>query len=500
MKQDKYNNEIEKNINLYFSDVFGISEEILDQYGAFNISVVTDLPLFIDPFLLFYSDKDTYQGLHDNMINYLRFLKKKSEEGLISPALIKSWYCFSEVKQNWLGFCESGNTGRGLGTNFAGALNKNLVIVFKNFGQEQITDGSHLEKLCLIRSGVGRDMISDFTTNLIKDYLLEYTQAFAQKFIDPELTKVVSVNRATFNYQVERWMPKQYRLPFYNDDYIILTPKDILTKDETWISHSDMVNNFREIPNAIDNDVLRAQINNYFYSKLPTEKEPTKEDITDAVDATLKQYPQLIDYYIKQKEDDGDQAVSISSSRVTDSYRLYVKQFGHLISLLNQLTEFYKIPGNTKEETCEKIKFFRDVIENKGGHRFFYLDGKPVRREKDIHILFRLTWHRSPFDVSCEVNDGRGPVDFEISKGSIDKTLVEFKLAANSQLRRNLEKQLDIYMSASDAQAGYKVIIYFTAEELLKVQKILKELHMEEDPNIYLIDARQDNKPSGSKA
>ena len=31
-------------------------------------------------------------------------------------------------------------------------------------------------------------------------------------------------------------------------------------------------------------------------------------------------------------------------------------------------------------------------------------------------------------------------------------------------------------------------------------EKILRELEMEGDPNIILIDARSDNKPSGSKA
>ena len=38
---------------IYFSDVFGVAPETLDQYGAFNIALVNDLPLFIDPFLLF---------------------------------------------------------------------------------------------------------------------------------------------------------------------------------------------------------------------------------------------------------------------------------------------------------------------------------------------------------------------------------------------------------------------------------------------------------------
>lgn len=487
-------------MEFYFSDVFGISEELIEQYGAFNISLVTDLPLFIDPFLLFYSEKEEYQRLHDEMIDYLRFLRRKSESGNVTSALLKSWYYFSEVKQNWLGFCESANTGRGLGKDFAHALNQNLVLVFSNFGQERVTRGSHLEKLCLIRSGVGRDMISDFTTNLIKDFLCRYTETFAEQYIDPSLKKNIAVDRALFDYRLERWMPQRYTLPVFEDDFVILTPRDILTKDETWISHADMVNNFEEIPNAIDNDELRAQINNYFYFMIPKEREPTKDDYERAISATLANYPELIDYYIKQKEENGDQARSVSSLKVANSYRLYVRQFGELAFLLNKHTQFYQIPGTTKEETREKIEFFKDVIENKGGHRIFYINGDPIRRETDIHILFRLTWLYTPSDISREVNDGRGPADFKITRGAYDKTLVEFKLASNPQLKRNLLKQLDIYKKASDAETGYKVIVFFSEQDLDRVEKILKELEIERDANIYLIDARIDNKPSGSKA
>jgi hypothetical protein len=487
-------------VSLYFTDFFEVDEAALDDYGAFNVSLVTDLPLFIDPFLLFNSEDQTYQNLHDDIINYLRFLKRKSEGQGISEALLLSWYCFSEVRQNWLGFCKTGNSGRGLGRDFARSLNRNLVLVFNNFGQEKVTKGSHLEKLCLIKGGVGRDMISDFTTNLIKGFLLQYTEAFATKNIDPALLRKVAVERAVFRYDTETWMSGRYVLPFYQGDYVLLTPKDILTKDETWISHSDMVSNFYDIPDAIENSSLRAQVSNYFESRLPKDKDATKEEHLKAVEATISKFPELLDFYIRQKEDSGDQAVATSNAKVMESQRLYIKQFAELIAMLQRLTPFYSISGNTADETRRKIEYFKDVVENKGGHHIFYVDGKPVRKETDIHILFRLTWHGTPSDVSREVNDGRGPADFKVSRGAGDKTLVEFKLASNTQLRRNLEKQLEIYKKASDASAGFKVIVYFTEEELVRVKRVLRELKMERDSYIYLVDARLDNKPSASKA
>ena len=101
-----------------------------------------------------------------------KFLKQKSTTGEIGKGALESWYKFSEVEQNWLGFAKGGNKGSGLGMDFASALNGNLHKIFKKFGEEEITKGSHLEKLCLIKEGVGKDSISDFATNLIKEFLV----------------------------------------------------------------------------------------------------------------------------------------------------------------------------------------------------------------------------------------------------------------------------------------------------------------------------------------
>ena len=488
-------------MRLYFSDHFGVSEDVLEAYGAFNVSLVTDLPLFVDPFLLFHSPKDEYQELHAGIIRYLRFLRAMSESGRVSPAFMKAWYRFSEVKQNWLGFCEAGNSGRGLGRQFAEALDANLVNVFRDFGRERITRGSHLEKLCLIRPGVGKDMISDFTTNLIKDYLLSYTEAFAQEHVAVDLVRRICVDRVFFDYDLERWMPREYRLPVHNDDFVLLTPKDILTRDDTWISHSDMWRRFQEIPVAVDNDQLRAEINNYFYTKLPEKREPSKAERSRAIEDTLRRFPELIDFYIKWKEDTGDQAAAESDLKVRDSYALYVHQFGRLVQSLQRQTPFYATPGDTRDESLARIEYFKDIVENKGGFRYFYdRSGQPVRREEDVQILFRFVWFGTPSDVSREVNDGRGPADYKVSRGATDKTIVEFKLASNTHLKRNLEKQAEIYQAASDAQAAVKVILCFSESEQAKVERILNDLGPSGNANVVLVDARSDNKPSASKA
>jgi len=482
-------------LDLYFSDVFEVSRKSLDDYGAFNISLITDLPLFIDPFLLFQSPKKEYQELHNSIIKYLEFLRDQSMSHRISEGLLRSWFYFSEVKQNWLGFTLQGNAGRGLGKDFADALNSNLARIFASFGREHITRGTHLEKLCLIKRGVGRDTISDFTTNLIKDSLLRYTESFARKNINPKYTERIPVSRVRFNYAMERWESSEYTLPIYADDYVLLTPKDILTKDDVWINRSDYLVDLNRILDAVPNEQLRAELDKYLISVLS--QEPKKEEYDAALIEFTIRHPELIDRYIRYKEDHGDQAVERSYQKVADSKLLYVEQFGALVQYLSDNTLFYSILGNTAHEAYQRILFLKDVIENKGGWKYLYKENEPIRKEEDTHILYRLTWFGTPSDVSHEVDDGRGPANFKISHGSQDKTIVEFKLASNPQLRQNLKNQVEIYKKASDAKVGYKVIFYFTDAELRKVQNILEELELTRDKNVILIDARK--KLSASK-
>ena len=128
------------------------------------------------------------------------------------------------------------------------------------------------------------------------------------------------------------------------------------------------------------------------------------------------------------------------------------------------------------------------------------MKGKPIERESDLQILYRLTWYGTSMDVTREANDGRGPADFKISKGARNKSLVEMKLASNSQLERNLKKQAAVYEKASDAKRTVKIILYFSATARKKVESVLKRLKLDTDDSVVLVDARSDNKPSASKA
>lgn len=485
-------------MNIYFSDYFSVSKETLDEYGAFNISLINDLPVFIDPFLLFNSHKDEYKTLHDKIIQYISFLRDVSDNGKISEGLLKHWFLFPEVKQNWLGYSKFGNSGSGLGQKFAAALNENLSSIFQNFGNEQITKGSHLEKLCLIKDGVGKDSISDFTTNLVKGFLCEYTQEFARKYIHRSKLKEVNVSHSEFSYKTRTWLYNRYTLPYIDGDYVILTPKDILTKDEAWINKYDIIGDFDEIVSAIPNIELRGQINDYLLRQIP--EKANQREVNQAISRTLLKFPTLIDHYIRFKEDHGDQAVALSEEKISETEAVFIRQVTNLVEVLRAQNLFYSQRGDSFEEAYLRVEYLKQVIENNDGYRLFYVKGEPVKRESDLQLIFRLTWYASEHDVNAEVNNGRGPVDYKISRGSKDKTLVEFKLASNSKLRQNLENQVEVYETANQTNQSIKVILFFTDAELEKTVKVMRELKLNEGKSLVLIDARATNKPSGSNA
>ena len=485
-------------VDLYFCDYFGVEPAVLEDYGAFDVSVVSDLPVFIDPFLLFNSEKPAYRALHDGMLRYLIYLRDRDDETL-DEGTMRALYCFKEVKQNWLGFTHLGNDGAGLGPEFARALHTELRGVLKDFGQEKLTESSHLEKVGLIGAGVGRDNISDFTTNLIKGWLCEYTETFALKHLKHARREKVAVNRAVFNYDTETWATKRYTLPVKDGDYVLLTPDDILTRDATWINQKDMVGRLSRLPDSVTDAEQRASMNAYLTKRLAPKMSPRAK--AELAVAFAREFPEILDVYIKLREDDGDRAVSVSAQKVDDARRRYIEAIKALLSQLEAKTNFYETPWTSYEECLARAQIFKDFVENEDGWQLFNPRGsKPPSREKDVQLAFKLVWAGSQLDVNREVNNGRGPVDYKASMGDGDKSLIEFKLASNGKLEAGIEKQVPIYEAANKTRNSVKVIVCFTRRDQAKVDRILRKLKLTGEKSIVVINARNDDKPSASKA
>ena len=496
--------------NRYFSTYFNVSKETINSYGAYDINLIMDTPLFIDPFLLFNSNKKKYQQLHQEIVKYLVFLKDQARQKFNESDLkkhLQAFYVFPEVKECWLGFCKNGNEGAGLNLDFATTLYNGLNTIIKNVGEELISQDSHLEKVCLIGRHVDIDKISDFAANLIKGYLLEYTQEFAEKYLDKKCCKSILVDKAKFNYLTRTFAPETYYLPIYKangrEEYVLLTPIDILRNDKTWINKQDLYADYQHILSIIPSGVLRYNLESYFRETLIADEKGkvTKEQIVKSVDGAVLKYPELLDYYIKYKEDNGDKAIELSAQQVDYSTVFANLNVDNLIKgLVN--CDFYKNHSmNSFDESIDAVKALKQAVEINGLWKNFYDDNnKPVEREEDLNRMFRLCFRKSQFLYNEHVDNGNGVCDAQVSYGSEDCTIIEFKLAKSSSLKSNLKHQTEAYMLANNTDKGIKVIMFFNDKQLTRCQKILKELELEKEINktIFLIDARRENKISAS--
>ena len=499
---------------MYFSEYFKVSADIIEEYGAVDISLVCDIPLFIDPMLIFNNDKEEYKYLHEEIIKYFHFLSKKSAEGL-SAGEILAWFNFSEVPNNWLGYSLVGNKGNALGKSYANFLYNNIGFALETHG---ITMSQHVEKTMLLYDKSGKDKISDLTVNLIKFYLADYTETFAKKHISKSFCKRIPVENAYFNYNTESFVSKEYTLPVITNEkgkleYVLLTPFDILREDEPSINMKDFYNSHERIRKSIDNDAIRAYVSGYILKavneyeelqrskKLPVRENTISQIEKEAFKRVVKECPELYNYYIRLRENDvkeiNEQSLFERGQQIArfyDTPRRFINSF--------HKTGYAYIEGETAiEESIRRIKAYKNYIECNDGYKDLYIDGKCISNEADLQRRFKLIWYGTGYKVDAETNNGRGHADFIISEGQRNQCIIEFKLARNSSLN-HVFTQVKIYEEANCTDGSLIVIFYFTESEYHRALNIVTSAGYKEqiDKSVFLIDCRNDNKHSASVA
>ena len=186
-------------------------------------------------------------------------------------------------------------------------------------------------------------------------------------------------------------------------------------------------------------------------------------------------------------------------------YTLFIKKWmENQENYFNKINKLYEIriiktedtyPDNSYKESLQRINDFKRYIENNDVG--ILID--PHKKELCLQELFKLMWRNTSFDFNAEVNNGRGPLDFKVSKGNADKTIIEFKLASNTKLKQNLQSQVHIYEKANNTDKSITVLFFFTEEEKKKIDRVLEELQIKKKGNIVVIDCIK-QKPSASNA
>lgn len=110
-----------------------------------------------------------------------------------------------------------------------------------------------------------------------------------------------------------------------------------------------------------------------------------------------------------------------------------------------------------------------------------------------MHLGAKYYVDVNDLDISCEADEGRGPVDVKMSRGK-DKTLAEIKLSSNGQYLHGYQEQVIEYAAAERTRSLIYVFIDVGNPGRLKTIKTLHRKNQIEGkacPELVIIDARQ---------
>jgi len=191
-----------------------------------------DLPMGIDPFLLFKSRDSELAQLHSIILQTFNEGIALIRNGKLSH--VRQLFDFPEASEVGFGYTQKSKRGAGVGTYLS-----ELIIETLLDSPSLLERGiRHIEELQLVSLGIGPDRISDISANLIKQFLIEYTQRQSQLWNLP-LRAQVPIQHV-FDPQSGAWHDGYFDLPRspFDDSPILLVPRRIV-RTLPWINYDE---------------------------------------------------------------------------------------------------------------------------------------------------------------------------------------------------------------------------------------------------------------------
>lgn len=185
-----------------------------------DIPLETDICLFVDPYAISILDDNFSIECNDMIITYFDMLLqgiKSKDKKLVSKLLLS----LHEPNDTHLGFSKGNSNGRGIGKEQANEIYR----AFLESEAAQTGFLSDISDCALLIQGINRDKISDITTNIIKQKLIEYTK----QQCDLHNIPTRRIQTGTYlDFEDFQWKNTYENLPFYQNKRIILVPKSIV--------------------------------------------------------------------------------------------------------------------------------------------------------------------------------------------------------------------------------------------------------------------------------
>lgn len=194
-----------------------------------------DIPLYLDPFLLWKSPSLQDNSLHTSLVNsfnHLGYLLKKGKKSEAINVLVKCSEC-DEVGL--------GNSKTRKGMPIGEAVAEKILSLFENIPQINSSGFVHFEEIQLFVEQISTDRISDFACNFLKSFLIDYTIDQCKKHTIPTESTHVTV----YNYRKHILDEEDVALPVnpITKSPIILVPKRWLRRT-SWINYQDYLHSY----------------------------------------------------------------------------------------------------------------------------------------------------------------------------------------------------------------------------------------------------------------
>lgn len=437
---------------MFVSDYFQLDEEQNDtmcSMGVFDALINADSNFFINIIRLKKSTIpefiDAYQHINQFFSDIATLLDAADTPTMNDKMYrtARSRFQFHEVNGINLGFSKSG-----YGSGWGKALSDNVLsdayqIVKKGSKQPELF---HL--VSLFEEGVGPDRLSDMIATIIEPQIIKYTLRIMSE---------LGVSRETLPDLV--FLDNGLAYNPYKRTALLLLPEEILHKlpiAKSWDDIDEVVSK---------NNIIRQEISSEVgaeWARWATSerKNYLKEHIFMNPDACNR----VIDGYLQQE---------LSAYNLKEDLDYLVELLFKKIKKTGQFKQDIQSPSSL-EATLSIIEIFKDWVENNRGWAEI-LDAPSEKREKAVqrfmHLGAKYFVEENNLDLSCEANEGRGPVDIKLSRGT-DKTVAEIKLSSNNQYLHGYESQIEEYGKAE--RTRNLIYVFVDIGNPIKKSKILE--------------------------
>jgi hypothetical protein len=191
-----------------------------------DVPVGADIPLFVDPFALSQRPDAWSRDAHKTLLSFFQKVVDTIRKGRDAEALALLQH-FKEPNETRFGLSKGGPAGAGVG----GFQSRKLLDALRASSAVKTGFLQSLEDCELVIEGVGRDKISDLTTNIIREHLARYTR-------DQCLLLGIPLKELPlapfYSLEKEAWVNDFFALPEAEARPLLLVPKVIARFDPAY--------------------------------------------------------------------------------------------------------------------------------------------------------------------------------------------------------------------------------------------------------------------------